>query len=79
MREQLKALSQETFIYGTSTVVGRFLNFLLVPFYVVLACHVGLGLIRGHGLRFATPRPAVIWLGLGAIILFGVLRNLPWF
>ena len=55
------------------------LSVLLVPFYVVLACHVGLGLIRGHGLRFATPRPAVIWLGLGAIILFGVLRNLPWF
>ena len=34
MREQLKALSKETFIYGLSTVVGRFLNFLLVPFYV---------------------------------------------
>lgn len=34
MREQLKTLSKETFIYGLSTVVGRFLNFLLVPFYV---------------------------------------------
>lgn len=34
MREQLKALSRETLIYGTSTVIGRFLNFLLVPFYV---------------------------------------------
>ena len=34
MREQLKALSKETLIYGLSTVVGRFLNFLLVPFYV---------------------------------------------
>lgn len=34
MREQLKALSKETLIYGVSTVVGRFLNFLLVPFYV---------------------------------------------
>jgi O-antigen/teichoic acid export membrane protein len=34
MREQLKALSKETLIYGASTVVGRFLNFLLVPFYV---------------------------------------------
>lgn len=34
MREQLKALSKETLIYGTSTMIGRFLNFLLVPFYV---------------------------------------------
>lgn len=34
MKEQIKALSKETFVYGLSTVVGRFLNFLLVPFYV---------------------------------------------
>ncbi len=34
MLEQLKALSKETLIYGTTTVVGRFLNFLLVPFYI---------------------------------------------
>ena len=34
MREQIKALSKETLVYGTSTVIGRFLNFLLVPFYV---------------------------------------------
>ena len=34
MKEQIKALSKETLIYGASTVLGRFLNFLLVPFYV---------------------------------------------
>jgi len=34
MRKELKALSKETLIYGVSTVVGRFLYFLLVPFYV---------------------------------------------
>jgi O-antigen/teichoic acid export membrane protein len=34
MRTELKALSRETLIYGLSTVIGRFLNFLLVPFYV---------------------------------------------
>jgi O-antigen/teichoic acid export membrane protein len=34
MREQIKALSKETLIYGASTVIGRFLNFLLVPLYV---------------------------------------------
>ncbi len=34
MKEQIKAFSKETLIYGASTVIGRFLNFLLVPFYV---------------------------------------------
>ena len=33
MLEKLKQLSKETAIYGTSTIIGRFLNFLLVPFY----------------------------------------------
>jgi hypothetical protein len=52
---------------------------LLVPFYALLVCHLGLVLIRGHGFQWATPRPTVIWVGLGGIILFGILRNLPWF
>jgi Protein of unknown function (DUF2752) len=52
---------------------------LLVPFYALLACQVGLGLVHGRGLRWTTPRPALIWLGLAGIILFGILRNLPWF
>jgi Protein of unknown function (DUF2752) len=52
---------------------------LLVPFYALFAGHVGLGLVRGQGFRWAAPRPAVIWVGLGGIILFGILRNLPWF
>jgi O-antigen/teichoic acid export membrane protein len=40
----LKALSRETAVYGLSTVVGRFLNFLLVPFYVnVLRTRVEFG------------------------------------
>jgi O-antigen/teichoic acid export membrane protein len=34
MRKELAALSRETLIYGGSTVIVRFLNFLLVPFYV---------------------------------------------
>ena len=29
----LKQLSKDTAVYGVSTIVGRFLNFLLVPFY----------------------------------------------
>ena len=33
MIEKLKELSKDTAIYGVSTMVGRFLTFLLVPFY----------------------------------------------
>jgi O-antigen/teichoic acid export membrane protein len=33
MREKLKELTKDTAIYGISTMLGRFLNFLLVPFY----------------------------------------------
>ena len=34
MKSPLKALTRETAVYGFSTVAGRFLNFLLTPFYV---------------------------------------------
>jgi O-antigen/teichoic acid export membrane protein len=33
MFQKIKRLSSETAIYGISTILGRFLNFLLVPFY----------------------------------------------
>jgi O-antigen/teichoic acid export membrane protein len=33
MIEKIKSLSKDTLIYGTSTIIGRFLNFFLVPLY----------------------------------------------
>ena len=33
MIDKLKSLSKDTLIYGTNTIVGRFLNFFLIPFY----------------------------------------------
>ncbi len=33
MKDKLLNLSKQTLIYGTSTIAGRFLNFILVPFY----------------------------------------------
>ena len=33
MREKLKELTKDTAIYGISTMLGRFIGFLLVPFY----------------------------------------------
>ena len=29
----LKSLAKDTFIYGMSSIIGRFLNYLLVPLY----------------------------------------------
>jgi O-antigen/teichoic acid export membrane protein len=33
MIDKIKGLSKDTLIYGTSTIIGRFLNFFLVPIY----------------------------------------------
>lgn len=33
MKDKIRELTKDTAIYGISTIVGRFLNFLLVPFY----------------------------------------------
>ncbi len=33
MKEKLKELTKDTAVYGISNIVGRFFNFLLVPFY----------------------------------------------
>ncbi|OGV49513.1 MAG: hypothetical protein A2017_22030 [Lentisphaerae bacterium GWF2_44_16] len=33
MKEKLKELTKDTAVYGISTILGRFLNFILVPFY----------------------------------------------
>ena len=33
MRDKIKELTKDTGIYGISTIIGRFLGFLLVPFY----------------------------------------------
>jgi hypothetical protein len=52
---------------------------LLVPLYAWFAMHIASGIVRGRGLAQNTPRPALIWLGLGGLLLFGILRNLPWF
>jgi O-antigen/teichoic acid export membrane protein len=54
MRAELKALSRETVLYGVSAVVGRFLNFLLVPFYV--------NVLRSSA-EYGTATSLYTWLG----------------
>lgn len=43
--EKLKQLSRDTAIYGISTMVGRFLSFLLVPFYTNIFLPAEYGII----------------------------------
>ncbi|MEK7669778.1 MAG: oligosaccharide flippase family protein, partial [Bacteroidota bacterium] len=45
MIEKILKLGKETAVYGLSTVVGRLLNFLLVPFYTNLLIPAEFGVI----------------------------------
>ena len=44
MREKIKELTKDTAIYGISTIVGRFLGFLLVPFYTHFISRADMGI-----------------------------------
>ena len=45
MIEKIKELSKDTVVYGISTIVGRFLNFILVPFYTNIFIPADYGVI----------------------------------
>lgn len=45
MSKELKQLGKETAVYGISTIVGRFLNFLLVPFFTNIFSQAEYGII----------------------------------
>lgn len=42
---KLKQLSKDTTVYGISTILGRFLNFLLVPFYTYVFTRADYGIV----------------------------------
>jgi O-antigen/teichoic acid export membrane protein len=46
MYEKLKELTKDTAVYGISTIVGRFLNFILVPFYTNVFLPSDYGIIQ---------------------------------
>ena len=54
------------------------LALLLTPLYAWVLVNAGLVLLGRPGLPKANLRPAIIWLGVAALGLFGLLRNLPW-
>jgi len=45
MKEKIKELTKDTAIYGVSTMLGRFLNFILVPFYTNVFLPADYGLV----------------------------------
>ncbi len=51
---------------------------LLVPLYGWILAGAALTLGRGRGLPNPVPRAALVWLGLAVLVLFGLLRNIPW-
>jgi len=46
MFEKLKELTKDTAIYGVSTMIGRFLNFILVPFYTNIFAPSDYGIVQ---------------------------------
>ncbi len=46
MFEKLKQLTVDTAVYGVSTMVGRFLNFILVPFFTNIFLPSDYGIIQ---------------------------------
>lgn len=45
-KSKIKSLAKDTAIYGLSSIVGRFLNWMLVPFYTFVFSEVELGIIQ---------------------------------
>src|SRR6516164_8363722 len=45
MRKQITRLGTDTLIYGVSTILGRLLNFLLVPLYTNILAPADLGIV----------------------------------
>ena len=59
MFDKLKQLSLDTAIYGISTMVGRFLNFLLIPFFTNIFLPAEYGVIQIIYAYIAIPILAV--------------------
>ena len=52
----LKSLAKDTAVYGLSSIVGRFLNYLLVPLYTTrIAAQSG-----GYGIEIGQDRKSVV-------------------
>ena len=63
----IKSLAKDTAIYGLSSIVGRFLNYLLVPLYtaVLPAASGGYGVVSNVYLYGTDFSVADLWYGNG--------------
>ncbi len=63
MRDKLKQLTKDTLIYGISTIIGRFINFLLMPIYTHFFVPAHYGIVTNIYALFAL---------LNIVFLFGM-------
>lgn len=68
MLDKLKQLSKDTAIYGISTILGRFINFLLVPFYTNIFIPAEYGIIA-HVYAYIAVLAIIYLYGMEAAFL----------
>jgi O-antigen/teichoic acid export membrane protein len=76
MFDKLKQLSKDTAVYGISTILGRFLNFLLVPFYTNVFSTEDYGIISNVYAYIALLNIFYIYGMDSAYMKFAALREI---
>ena len=73
----LKSLAKDTAIYGLSSIIGRFLNYLLVPLYTakISAASGGYGVITNMYAYTALLSRAAELLGITRQTLYAKLKR----
>ena len=71
MYEKLKQLTKDTAVYGISTIVGRFLTFLLVPFYTNVFSPSDYGVVSNLYIFIAIFNVVLIYGMDAAFLKFG--------
>jgi O-antigen/teichoic acid export membrane protein len=75
MFDKLKQLSKDTAVYGVSTMIGRFLNFLLVPFYTHVFLPSEYGIISLVYLLIAIMQIAYLYGMDASFLKFAGMEN----
>ncbi len=67
MLDRILKLGKEAAIYGLSSIVGRFLNFLLVPFYTNFLTRAEYGVVS-NVYTYIAVRVRALWLRHGLCV-----------
>ena len=76
MFDKIKQLTKDTAIYGVSTIVGRFLTFLLVPFYTNIFLPDEYGIIANLYIFIAILNIIYIFGMDAAYLKFASIKNI---